>query len=590
MLSDRQTFLDNVPRESFERVARLAASSLQASLAFVCTVRDGRVAVRGKFDTTGTPAADDEIAELDRVRVADAIASGRVALIHSERGGSGASPLIVVPFSAEQDSAVLGALCVVGATERDWSDRDVAAIAGLVETLSSELTLHSTIYDRKEEEVKLRHTTLHDPLTELPNRTLFMQRTDQAIARAKRYPDHLFAILFLDLDRFKVVNDSLGHQVGDELLVAVARRLEKCLRTEDTVARLGGDEFGILLDRIRVVADAARVAQRILMSLAEPVNLSGYEVYTSASIGIVDSATAHGIPEYMIRSADMAMYRAKGAGKARYEMFDRAMHADALARLQLETDLRHAVQREEFIAHYQPVVSLETGQIAGFEALIRWKHPERGLVPPNDFIPMAEETGMILPMGQWIMREACRQVSAWQQTFRRAEPLAIGVNLSVKQFAQPDLKQLIADIVETTGVHPNSLKLEITESVIVGNTDHAITVLEGLKSIGLEIYMDDFGTGYSSLSYLTHLPIDCIKIDRSFVSQMETKDRHFQLVRTILTLARSVNLRSVAEGVESTPQLLALRKLGCEFGQGYLFSRPLPPAEIEELLARNPSW
>ena len=538
----------------------------------------------------GASSPHNEIAEQDSVRVAHAIALGRIALIPSGGDGSGASPLIVVPFAAEQDGAVLGALCVMGGPERKWSDRDVAAIAGLVETLSSELTLHSAIQERKEEEVKLRHTTLHDALTGLPNRTLFMQRTDQAIARAKRYPDHLFAILFLDLDRFKVVNDSLGHQVGDELLVAVARRLEECLRTEDTVARLGGDEFGILLDRIRNISDAARVAQRILKSLSEPVNLSGYEVYTSVSIGIVDSATAHGLPEYMIRSADMAMYRAKGAGKARYEMFDRAMHAEALARLQLETDLRHAVQREEFVAHYQPVISLETGQIAGFEALIRWKHPERGLVPPNDFIPLAEETGMILPMGQWILREACRQMSGWQQAFPRAEPLSIGVNLSVKQFAQPDLREQIADIVATTGVLPNTLKLEITESVIAGNPDHAITVLDSLKTIGIEIYMDDFGTGYSSLSYLTHLPIDCIKIDRSFVSQMETKDRHFQLVRTILTLARTVNLRAVAEGVETTPQLFALRKLGCEFGQGYLFSRPLPSSDIEALLARNPSW
>jgi len=538
----------------------------------------------------GASSPHNEIAEQDSVRVAHAIALGRIALIPSGGDGSGASPLIVVPFAAEQDGAVLGALCVMGGPERKWSDRDVAAIAGLVETLSSELTLHSAIQERKEEEVKLRHTTLHDALTGLPNRTLFMQRTDQAIARAKRYPDHLFSILFLDLDRFKVVNDSLGHQVGDELLVAVARRLEECLRTEDTVARLGGDEFGILLDRIRNISDAARVAQRILKSLSEPVNLSGYEVYTSVSIGIVDSATAHGLPEYMIRSADMAMYRAKGAGKARYEMFDRAMHAEALARLQLETDLRHAVQREEFVAHYQPVISLETGQIAGFEALIRWNHPERGLVPPNDFIPLAEETGMILPMGQWILREACRQMSGWQQAFPRAEPLSIGVNLSVKQFAQPDLREQIADIVATTGVLPNTLKLEITESMIAGNPDHAITVLDSLKTIGIEIYMDDFGTGYSSLSYLTHLPIDCIKIDRSFVSQMETKDRHFQLVRTILTLARTVNLRAVAEGVETTPQLFALRKLGCEFGQGYLFSRPLPSSDIEALLARNPSW
>jgi diguanylate cyclase (GGDEF)-like protein len=454
----------------------------------------------------------------------------------------------------------------------------------LAEMATQEAMLRNDLDTRSRMEDQLRHNTLHDPLTGLPNRTLFMERLSHAIARTKRRKEYLFAVLFLDLDRFKVVNDSLGHQVGDELLVAVARRLQTCLRIEDTVARLGGDEFAILLENISDISDAGRIAERIQEGLAAPVNLSGYEVFTSVSIGIVDSASAYGLPDYMLRSADMAMYRAKASGKARYEMFDRRMHAQALARLQTETDLRHALERGEFAVHYQPVITLDTGKICGMEALVRWNHPERGIVAPGDFIPVAEETGLIVPIGQWVLAEACRQLASWQKTFRGPQPLSMSVNLSVRQFAQSDMVESVAEAIRATGIPPESLKLEVTESVIVENPASASGVLTELKALGVELYMDDFGTGYSSLSYLSQLPIDAIKIDRSFVSEMDALDRHFQLVRTVLTLARSLNLRAIAEGVTSEAQLIALRKLGCDQAQGHYFSPPVVADEAFSLL------
>jgi diguanylate cyclase (GGDEF)-like protein len=389
------------------------------------------------------------------------------------------------------------------------------------------------------------------------------------------------------------VNDSLGHGVGDELLVAVAQRLQGCLRAEDTVARLGGDEFAVLLEGIGHISDAGRIAERIQRTLSTPVNLSGYELYTSASIGVVDSTAAHGLPDLMLRSADMAMYRAKAAGKARYEMFDRAMHAQALARLQLETELRHGLERGEFRVHYQPIVSLETGRVVGLEALLRWATYERGLVPPSVFIPLAEEMGLVLPLGRWVLEQACRDMRAWRETLPDAfegEGIALSVNLSVRQFSQSDLVEQVRETLEASGLPPSRLTLELTESVIVENPDQAATVLRALKTLGVELHMDDFGTGYSSLGYLTRLPIDAIKIDRAFVSRMESDDKHFQLVRTILTLARSMNLRAVAEGVETSAQLLALRKLGCDLAQGFLFSTPLAADEVTELLRLGARW
>jgi diguanylate cyclase (GGDEF)-like protein len=396
--------------------------------------------------------------------------------------------------------------------------------------------------------------------------------------------------LFLDLDRFKEVNDNLGHFAGDELLRAVARRLEACIRPEDTVARLSGDEFAILLESITETSDAGRVAQRIEEALSFPINLAGADVTTSASMGIVTSSMSHDQPEQLLRSADMAMYRAKAAGRARYEMFDRAMHTDALERLQLETDLRRAVELGEFTLHYQPLVSLRTGRITGLEALVRWEHPERGLVHPADFIPVAEETGLIVPIGRWVLVEACTQIRQWQESHPRSEPLTIGVNLSVKQFSQPDLIEQIANAIEVTGVEPASLRLEITESAIIDKGRSATAMLSQIRQLGAQVYLDDFGTGYSSLSYLHGLPIDAIKIDRTFVSSMDTDDKNLRLVRTILTLAEIVGVRAEAEGISTSEQLKELRSLNCEQGQGYLFSAPITKDAVDEVLRADPVW
>lgn len=408
--------------------------------------------------------------------------------------------------------------------------------------------------------------------------------------RAARHPDDLFAVLFLDLDRFKDVNDNLGHFAGDELLRAVARRLEACIRPEDTVARLSGDEFAILLESITDISDAGRVAERIEEALSFPINLAGAEVTTSASMGIVTSTMSHDQPEQLLRSADMAMYRAKAAGRARYEMFDRAMHTDALERLRLETDLRRAVELGEFLLHYQPLVSLKTGRVTGLEALVRWQHPDKGLVPPADFIAIAEETGLIVPIGKWVLFEACRQIQEWQAAHPRDEPLTIGVNLSVKQFSQPDLIDQIRSALEVTRAPAASLRLEITESAIIDKGRSAIAILSRIRELGVQVYLDDFGTGYSSLSYLHGLPIDAIKIDRAFVSSMDTDEKHRRLVRTILTLAEIVGVRAEAEGISTSEQLRELRSLNCEQGQGYLFSAPIPKEAVDEVLRANPVW
>jgi diguanylate cyclase (GGDEF)-like protein len=397
-------------------------------------------------------------------------------------------------------------------------------------------------------------------------------------------------VLFLDLDRFKDVNDNLGHFAGDELLRAVARRLEACLRPEDTVARLSGDEFAILLESISETSDAGRVAERIEEALSFPINLGGAEITTSASMGIVTSSMSQEQPEQLLRSADMAMYRAKAAGRARYEMFDRAMHTDALARLQLETDLRRAVEQGEFRLHYQPLISLRTGRITGLEALLRWEHPQRGLVQPRDFIPIAEETGLIVRIGRWVLNEACRQLGAWQRSHPRAEPLSIGVNLSVKQFSQPDLLDQLANALRTSGIPPSCLRLEITEAALIEKGGAAMALLGQIKQLGPQIYLDDFGTGYSSLIYLHRLPIDAIKIDRDLVSTMDSDEKNLRLVRTILTFVQIIGVRAEAEGISTAEQLRELRSLKCEHGQGYLFSAPIPHDAVDEVLTADPVW
>jgi len=440
------------------------------------------------------------------------------------------------------------------------------------------------ITKRRVAEDRMAHAALHDALTRLPNRALFIDHLQHAIARAKRHEDYLFAVLFLDLDRFKLLNDSFGHIVADQLLVAIARKLELCVRPEDIVARLGGDEFTFLLDDIKDISDATRVANRIHKELAAPFNLSGQEVFTTASIGITLSLQRYDRPEDCLRDADTAMYRAKALGKARHAIFDKSMHERVMTLLKLETDLRRALEREEFRLHYQPIVVLETGQITGFEALVRWQHPERGLVPPVEFIAVAEETGLIIPIGRWILCEACRQMQNWQEQFSSNTPLAISVNLSSKQFSQPDLIEQVKHILEETGLDARSLKLEITESVVMENAAAATVMLFQLLDLGVQLYIDDFGTGCSSLSHLHHFPFDTLKIDRSFVSRMSTEDKDLEIARTIVALAHSLHMEVMAEGVETAEQLALLKVLNCEYGQGYLFSKPLEATAAGALL------
>jgi diguanylate cyclase (GGDEF)-like protein len=433
----------------------------------------------------------------------------------------------------------------------------------------------------QESEEHFRHAAFHDALTGLPNRALLADHLKLAIERAKRRENHLFAVLFLDLDRFKNINDSLGHTIGDELLISIARRVEGCLRPMDTVARLGGDEFAILLDGLEEFSHAIHVAERVQHELMQPFNLKGHEVYTTASIGIAMSTAGYDHPENILRDADIAMYRAKDNGKARYELFDTVMHTRAVALLKLENDLRRAIERQEFRVFYQPIISLETDQTAGFEALVRWEHPERGCVSPGEFIPLAEETGLISEIGQWVLRESCRQVRQWQLESQR--PLTLSVNLSGKQFVQSNLIGQIKGILQETDFDPRYLNLEITESVVMKNAEAATSMLLQLRDLGAHLSIDDFGTGYSSLSYLHRFPVSILKIDRSFIGRMGEGGENSEIVRTIMTLANNLGMEVVAEGIETEAQLSLLRNLKCAYGQGFLFSRPVP-AETAQVL------
>jgi diguanylate cyclase (GGDEF)-like protein/PAS domain S-box-containing protein len=434
----------------------------------------------------------------------------------------------------------------------------------------------SDITELKRSEERLVHNAFHDALTDLPNRALFFDRLTHAVDRARRRRDYKFAILFLDLDRFKVVNDSLGHRAGDQLLIGIGRRLEACLRPGDTVARLGGDEFTVLLEDIEGASHATRVAERIQSALRVPFTLAGQEVFTSASIGIALSTTGYDNPEDFLRDADLAMYRAKATGRAHYEVFDRAMHQAAVTQLQLETDLRRAVDRGELFVHYQPIVSLETRAIVAFEALVRWRHPERGIVYPADFIPLAEETGLIGEIGDWVLGEACRQVRRWHASDSRRP--AIAVNISSRQFLQPDLAEQIQSALVASELDPRYLHLEITESTVMSTGEQLQGTLQKLRGLRVHLCLDDFGTGYSSLSYLHEFPIDTLKIDRSFVGRMGRGGENAEVIRTIVDLGRNLDKVVVAEGVETLEQLGQLRALDCEYGQGNWFS---PPVDAE---------
>jgi diguanylate cyclase (GGDEF)-like protein len=431
-----------------------------------------------------------------------------------------------------------------------------------------------------------QHQAFHDSLTGLPNRALFTDRLEHALHRAAR-SRHTIAVLFLDLDRFKYINDSLGHEAGDELLVAVGKRLRDCLRPEDTVARLGGDEFTVLLEDVYGLHQATTIAERIKRTLQSPFLIAGQDVFISASIGVTLSEAGQHAPGEVMRNADTAMYKAKEKGKACYQVFDAQMDSRALARLQLEADLYQAIERQEFVVYYQPQIELATGKIVCFEALVRWAHPQRGLVPPGAFIPLAEETGLILPLGQLVLRTACRQACDWLAQYSFDREFAISVNLSARQFQHPTLAEEIAQVLADIGLEPQRLRLEITESVVMHHVPSALTTLQRLKDLGVQLAIDDFGTGYSSLSYLKHFPVDTLKIDKTFVDRLNHDAADAAIVQAITTLAQTLKMHVVAEGVETTEQLKVLQMLGCELGQGFLFAKPLPSDMAGVLFAND---
>jgi diguanylate cyclase (GGDEF)-like protein len=449
--------------------------------------------------------------------------------------------------------------------------------------------LKQEIRERQRVEEQLLHLAFHDPLTGLPNRTLFIKQLQKCFQKAKEDSNYLFAVLFIDCDRFKLVNDSLGHVVGDRVLIEIANRLQSCLRYQDTLARLGSDEFTMILEDIQDIQDAVNLTETIQQQLQVPLRFGESDIFINASIGIALNIEPYEKPEYILRDADIAMYQAKSLGDSGYKVFEPSMRDRALKRLQLETDLRLALEREEFFLHYQPIINLDSGKLTGFEALIRWQHPEKGFISPGEFIPIAEETGLIIPIGLWVLREACQQLKTWQVKFKPLN-LQMSVNLSVKQFRQINLIQSIDRILQETQLESQYLKIEITESAIMDNAKAANQVLQQLKARDVQLSIDDFGTGYSSLSYLHRFHVDNLKIDRSFITHISDDRDSLEIVEAIVTLAHQLKMDVVAEGVETAMQFNQLRSLSIEFGQGYFLSKPLDAQSIEALLLTKTQW
>jgi diguanylate cyclase (GGDEF)-like protein/PAS domain S-box-containing protein len=442
----------------------------------------------------------------------------------------------------------------------------------------------SDITQRKKIESELSYEARHDSLTNLPNRSAFLERVEQALKQSQKNPDYLFAVLFIDLDRFKIVNDSLGHLVGDELLIVVAQILISCCRASDFVARLGGDEFTILLDAIKTIEEANYIAERIQTKLNTPFNLKGHTVFTSASIGIVEVNHQYQDSSAILQNADLAMYRAKSQGKARHEVFAQEMYAETRELLEIENDLRKAVLENEFILHYQPIVSLETNKLYGFEALLRWQHLTKGLIYPDKFINLAEETGLILNIGEWILKTACLQLHTWQTQYPQAADLKISVNIASQQLKDPNFLTILDQTLAITGISGQSLNLEITESTLMDYKPEIINLLHQIKERGMRLNIDDFGTGYSSLQYLNRFPISTLKIDRSFTQGMLEDRENFEIIKMIISLARTLKIDVIAEGIENLKQLKVLKTFNCKLGQGHLFSEPIDCKTVELML------
>lgn len=453
------------------------------------------------------------------------------------------------------------------------------------------LRLDGIIYDITEQKLaqsQLLHDALHDGLTGLPNRTLLLDRIDQALKRHQRDLDYKFALLFIDLDRFKVVNDSLGHALGDQLLISISQLLLNCVRQADTVARLGGDEFTILLDGLQSETDATEAARRILKQLMSPIELEGHTIFTGASIGIVQQSSEYEDSAALLRDADIAMYRAKTLGKGRFIVFSAQMYDQTRKLQQLESDLRLACDHtQDFVLHYQPIISLKTGSLTGFEALIRWQHPQRGWISPAEFIPIAEDTGLIVPLGRWVLQAACRQIRQLLDRYPDAPTFSVSVNLASQQLQDPQFIQDLDQALASSQIEGQYLKLELTERMLMDHADATINRLQQIRDRNIQLSLDDFGTGYSSLSYLHRFPLDTLKIDRSFVSRMHTSTEDFEIIRTIVTLAHTLGMSVVAEGIESQEQQQQLTELGCDQGQGYLFSPPIAAEVMAQSLVKH---
>jgi diguanylate cyclase (GGDEF)-like protein len=506
------------------------------------------------------------------------------ALVHLKKRGLDV-PFIIVSGCIGEERAVE---CMkYGATDYLLKDR-LARLGQAVRKALEEKLIRD---ERKRVEEQLIHNAFHDPLTGLPNRALFLDRAQRCLHQIGRREGYVFAVLSIDLDGFQAINASFGQPAGDKVLIEIGERLTQRVRSGDTVARLGGDEFALLLDDIKEVRNALRVAERLQAELAKPFQIDGREVLTSASVGIAESKSAYKQSADALRDAGTAMARAKRLGPGQVAVFDTRMHTQAVTRLNLETELRQAADRQEFVLYYQPIVSLRSGCITGFEALLRWQHPQRGLISPGDCLPIAEEIGLLTALGKWVLQNAAKQLRAWQADFKSVQPLSMSVNLSCKQFLQSsDLITIVDEILRTTGVAPHTLTLEVTETVMMENAEAALATLAQLKNRRLHISIDDFGTGYSSLSYLQRLPIDNVKIDRSFVARMNSAGESLEIVRSIVTLAHGLGKQVIAEGVESAEQLALLRELGCEYGQGYFFSQPQDTESAAKLLTDVHNW